>query len=121
MDLLSKKTAKLSDATKSSAPPVKERNNIVEKINILEKEIASDCNTTTKNKYFLIALIAIPLILFVLLYMLSPSFIMKTENEKKMRDGSKLFMWTAGLTVLSWGGLYGYYKYKGIPICLSFK
>ncbi len=52
--------------------------------------------------------IVIPFLVFFMLYLLSPRCVMSEVNGQQTRDGKKVFLWTLGVTLLSWGGLYLY-------------
>ena len=57
--------------------------------------------------------IATPFVLWIILYFMKPSIVMKQDGDKQVRNTTKIFMWTIGLSILVWGGLYGYSKYFG--------
>ncbi len=120
MDLLKK-------GVKIPAPDVASSGNpkLLEKIDILQKAIGTECTTSKINKYMITSLVVVPLVIFVILYLMSPSFVMTQEivketanPDKSIRSSGKVFMWTIGLTLLVWGAIYGYCRYKGYSIKL---
>lgn len=70
----------------------------------------------------IVGLIA-PLIVFLALYFLQPSFVQSKDGDEYVRSTSKVFYWTLGLTVLLWISLYlfswcgGYNKLS--QVCFS--
>ena len=56
----------------------------------------------------LIASIATPFLLLLLLFFLQPSFVQRKEGEKYVRDGRRIFYWTVGITVVVWLAMYLY-------------
>ena len=60
-----------------------------------------------------IIVIAVPIVIIVTLFVLSPSFVMeKIKGEDPVRSIKKLLMWSTGLTAISWGCIYAYTKYS---------
>lgn len=55
---------------------------------------------------------AVPFIILIILYVLQPKFVTKKEGDKQVRDGTKIFYWTLGLTIVIWGAMYGWVYYN---------
>lgn len=74
-----------------------------ERINKQESKIASKekCLPT-----MLIAGIVVPFLLWALLYFLQPSFVQKKDGTKYIRDGTKVFYYTVGITLVIWVAMY---------------
>ena len=47
-----------------------------------------------------------PVLVFLILWFLSPGFVQKKEGEKYSRSTSKVFMWTLLSTAMLWIGMY---------------
>ena len=56
---------------------------------------------------------AIPVVVFLALWFMSPSMVMVDEGGRKVRSKQKVFMWTVGITAVLWALLYGYKRYSG--------
>ena len=56
----------------------------------------------------MIAGIAAPFLVLVLLFFLQPSFVQRKEGKKYVRDGKKTFFWSVALTLILWLGFYLY-------------
>jgi len=70
---------------------------------------AESCFSTT----YIIAAI-IPIVIGFALYMLSPKWVMSAEkNMKPTISYGKIGIWTAVITIILWGCLYGYTTYMG--------
>jgi hypothetical protein len=50
--------------------------------------------------------IAIPFVVLIVLIFVQPSIVQKKEGSKYVRDSTKIFYWTVGLTLAGWLGLY---------------
>ena len=50
----------------------------------------------------MIAGIAAPFLVLVLLFFLQPSFVQRKEGKKYVRDGKKTFFWSIALTLILW-------------------
>jgi hypothetical protein len=68
---------------------------------------------TCMSKSILIA-IAAPILIFIALYVVSPSFVNSKYDGKEERSIFKVIMYTVLLSMLVWGGIYGYNLYMGI-------
>ena len=88
-----------------------------------------DVETTTKGGNWmkcmsvtLMAGIATPFILALVLYFLKPGFVQKKKGSTTVRDSKKLIQWTVVFTVVIWISLY-LYTYctsaGGSVICLD--
>ena len=53
-----------------------------------------------------IAAAVAPVLIFLVLFFLSPSFVQRKEGSKYVRCLKKVFMWTVILTLVIWGGMY---------------
>ncbi len=84
--------------------------NFSQKIIDLQKQInAQSKNATKKEKCIptmLIAGIIAPILIWVLLYFLRPSFVQKRDGNKYIRCGTKVFYWTVLITVAIWVTMY---------------
>lgn len=58
----------------------------------------------------------IPILSWVLLYFLQPSFVMNKEGDEPVRSNSKVLSWTALISVLLWSGMYFYLSRKSCPM-----
>jgi hypothetical protein len=56
----------------------------------------------------MIAGIAAPFLLLIILFFLQPSFVQVKEGDKYVRSGRKVFYWSVALTLLIWLGMYLY-------------
>jgi len=54
----------------------------------------------------LIAGIAAPILIWLILYFVQPGFVSEKEGSKKVRSKTKIFYWTVLFTVLIWIGMY---------------
>lgn len=61
----------------------------------------------------LIAGLVAPLLIFLVLFFLQPSFVQRKEGTKYARDGKKVFYWTLGLTLAIWFAMYVFTWCKG--------
>ena len=90
-----------------------------EKINKLESSINNSKSPSSSKSGgewyystpFLIA-VAMPVIIAILLYAVSPGFIM-VDDDAGIPELSKmrLALYTLGFSALGWGGIYGYVNY----------
>ena len=67
-----------------------------------------------------IAAAAAPLLLFLIIFFLSPSFVQRKEGSKYIRCLKKVFMWTIILTLMVWAGMYLFtycQGWEGTSIC----
>ena len=78
-----------------------EKTNVLKKLLDVEKNKKEKCTPT-----MMIAAACIPLFTIVVLYFLQPSFINNKEGDRYVKSTKKLFVWTAGITVLSWIAMY---------------
>lgn len=68
-------------------------------------------SVSAKEKCFptlLVTGIAVPFLLFIILFFLKPSFVQKQEGNKYVRDHRKIFFYSMALTLLVWLGMYLY-------------
>jgi len=67
-----------------------------------------------------IAAVVVPVLIFLVLFFLSPRFVQRKEGSKYIRCLKKVFLWTVILSIILWVTmyLYTYYKnYNGSLIC----
>lgn len=48
---------------------------------------------------------------WLILYFMQPKFVKSQDGDKLVRNKSKVFFWTLGLSALLWAGLYAWSKY----------
>lgn len=58
---------------------------------------------------------AVPVVVFLGLYLAAPSvgFLSEDEGGEQKRSMKKVLMWTTLITAVVWGCIYGYNAYKG--------
>nr|QBK86338.1 MAG: membrane protein [Marseillevirus LCMAC102] len=87
------------------------------KIDKLQAHVeVSNAKAANKEKcvpIMLIVGIIVPLLIFLLLYFLQPSFVQKKEGTKYIRNNTKLFYWTLLITVVLWIAMYLFSYCKG--------
>src|SRR5690348_15878779 len=69
----------------------------------------------------IIVAIAIPIVLWLLLYFVSPSFVQVKDGSSFVRSNKKVVMWTFGLSVVLWLGLWLFtycQGYQSHQLCL---
>jgi uncharacterized membrane protein len=79
------------------------------KIDELQSHLSSTSKMAGKEKCLPTLLIigaVAPLVVFLTLYFLQPSFVQKKEGTKYTRSGPKVFYWTLGVTLAMWVCLY---------------
>lgn len=69
----------------------------------------------------MIAGVIAPLLIFIVLFFLKPSFVQKKNGKRYERDNTKVFYWTVIVTAVVWLGMYMYtycsnYQ-KGAMLC----
>lgn len=83
-----------------------------EKVSELEQATADSARKVSSKEWcfptLMIAGIAAPFLLLILLFFLQPSFVQRQEGDKYVRDGRKIFYWTVAITVILWLGMYLY-------------
>lgn len=88
----------------------KKSSTFAEKVAELQEQISSVSEKATgKEKCvptMLIAGIVAPILVWILLYFLQPSFVQKKEGTKYVRDSTKVFYWTVLITVIIWVAMY---------------
>ena len=88
-----------------------------EKVKELQAKIEGETKKfEDKEKCFptmMVMAIAIPIIVWLILYFLQFKFVKKVEAGKEVRDNTKIFYWTVVITLLAWVGLYAYTYYWG--------
>jgi hypothetical protein len=52
-----------------------------------------------------------PIVVFLALYFIDFKYLQKEEGGVSVRDVKKIFLVTALISALVWGGIYGYTKY----------
>ncbi len=57
--------------------------------------------------------VVVPFATMLVLFLTKPKFVQKKEGNKSLRDSTKIFWYTLGLTMLIWGGMYVANKYHG--------
>ena len=99
-----------------------------QKIEDLQKQISSASGKASKKEKciptMIIAAIAVPILAWVLLYFLQPSFVQKKEGNKYVRSAAKVFYWTVGVTVVIWIAMYLFtycQSYSGLSMLCSRK
>ena len=89
-----------------------------DRIKELEKSVGIGGTETCLPTHLIVG-IAIPLVLFLILYFFKFSFVMKEENGEKVRNTKKIFIWVTVITLLSWGLIYFYLSsdgFKNLPM-----
>ena len=76
----------------------------------LEKAKAALSSETCTPLTTIIAVVT-PVVIFLALFFVTPSFVTVDDEGKPVRNIKKVFMWTVGLTLVVWAGLYGYTRY----------
>ena len=89
-----------------------------ERITDLENLLAStEKSVAAKDRCMptmVIAGLATPLVLLLLLFFIQPRFVTRKEGKRKIRDGKKIALYTAIGTVLVWAVMYFYSKSQGM-------
>lgn len=89
----------------------------IQKLTDLAKEVdLLDQDITRKEKcipIIVIGAIVVPVLAWLLLYFLQPSFVQSKEGLKYVRNNSKVFWWTVIITAIIWGGMYLFTYCKG--------
>ena len=62
--------------------------------------------------------IALPIVLWLTLFFLHPGFVSKKEGNKIVRDKTKIFQYTIGITVVGWVLMYMYSYYSSHSLAL---
>lgn len=84
-----------------------------EKIAALEEQLSQcsnkvkKCDTPCMTPQIAIC-IAAPVLLFLALYFLRPSFVMRSDGGKPQRNTKKVFLYTLLFTAIVWAAVYGY-------------
>jgi heme/copper-type cytochrome/quinol oxidase subunit 2 len=78
-----------------------------ETLNRIDKEI--ECQNSCISTLTIVA-IAMPFIIWLLLFFIKPSFV---KNELNERSTKKVVTWTVILTAISWAILFGYSYFTG--------
>lgn len=78
----------------------------------LQETLNSDGSSSSLSVTMMISC-AVPIVVFLGLYSFSPSIVMEEDNGKPVRSTKKVLMWSTLITILIWGGIYGYNSYKG--------
>lgn len=119
----------MTSSTENMNEQISERNQAIEALEAATIEQKKELQDLTgggwPNKCFnsiWLVVIAIPIIVFVLLYWVEPGFVQRKEGNKYIRDEGRLWLWTfiisAILWVLVW--LYAYARgYSGSQLCYS--
>lgn len=69
----------------------------------------------------LIAAVAVPIVVWLLLYLVKPSFTqMKDKEGKFVRCPKRIAMWTAIITLILWGAMYMFTYCKGYDAASAF-
>lgn len=58
----------------------------------------------------------IPVVVWFMLFFFQPGFVKKKEGSRQVRDNSKVFGWTIGITLFLWAGMYVFAYFKGYDI-----
>lgn len=80
-----------------------------EKVQALQNELRKAESALGSEKCIptsYIAAAVAPVLIFLVLFFLSPSFVQRKEGSKYVRDMKRVFAWTTGLTVVLWIGMY---------------
>ncbi len=64
----------------------------------------------------LVVAACVPLVVFLILFFFSPSFVKRKEGDQLVRDNSKVFGWTIAGTVFVWAAMYLYAYYNGYNV-----
>lgn len=96
---LREKITKLESMTKSAGAKVSK--------GALGGMLKNCMNVTT------IIAIVTPVAVFLVFYFFTPSFMKREEDDELVKDKKKIMMWTGIITVVFWGGLYGYSYFMG--------
>jgi hypothetical protein len=87
-----------------------------EKVKQLESELAkaqTSCAASSSISGTIILAVAAPIVAFLALYIIKPSFVEEEDNGKTERSLKKVLMWTVAITLVAWGCIYGYSVYTG--------
>lgn len=83
-----------------------------EKVDQLQKSIDDSAKKVSAKEWcfptLMVAGIATPFLLLIILFFLQPSFVQRHDGEKYVRDGRKIFYWTIAMTLILWLGMYLY-------------
>lgn len=95
-----------------------------EKIAQLQKKITDLSEKTTKGKCFsamTIVGVIIPILIWLTLYFVQPSFVQTKIGPKYIRNNKKVLCWTLVLTLLIWACMYAFTYYKNNKSMFCFK
>lgn len=70
---------------------------------------------------FLVIGALVPIVLFLALYFMQPSFVQTKDDDGFARSNKKVVMWTIGATLLIWAGMYLFtycQGYSGHQVCM---
>jgi hypothetical protein len=87
-----------------------------EKVKQLESELAkaqTSCAASSSISGTIILAVAAPIVAFLALYIIKPSFVEEEDNGKTERSLKKVLMWATAITLVVWGCIYGYSMYTG--------
>ncbi len=73
-----------------------------------------------RPSYFVVALIGFPLVVFIALFGVRPSFVLTRTKEGVVRDRRKLVRWTLVCTLVGYAAVYLYACYASSPPVVSF-
>lgn len=79
----------------------------------LEKERKGITSKESCFPTMLILGILTPIIIWVILYFVSPKFVQDKEGNRQVRSNTKVFYWTVIFTLLIWIGMYLWTWCKG--------
>lgn len=85
-----------------------------EKVKQLESELAkaqTSCAASSFISGTIILAVTAPIVVFLALYIIKPSFVEEEDNGKTKRSIKKVLMWTVAITMAAWGCIYGYSVY----------
>lgn len=91
-----------------------------DKVASLEQATAESAKKISSKEWcfptLMIAGIAAPFLLLILLFFLQPSFVQRQEGDKYVRDGRKVFYWSIAMTLILWLGMYLYTYCSGAQL-----
>jgi len=91
---------------------------------IEELEKKTDCTPSFFDRmrlsYSVVGLIGFPLVVFVVLFMVRPSFVLTQTKDGVVRDRKKLMRWTLVCALVGYAAVYLYACYTSSPPVVSF-
>jgi hypothetical protein len=97
-----------------------------EKVEQLQQELKKAQTTLRSEKCISVTMIAagvVPVLVFLVLFFLSPKFVQVRNGNEYTRSLKKVFTWTALMSILLWIGIYLFTYcngYEADAICMRF-